>query len=294
MIEFLFYLLRHGRLKINIPDFDTEFKKVIATIPAPITDPGNAGVYVRLRKRLMRIPRINTIVSNIAYIKSARKLNNQFFFVDKSSLAYVRILKSASTSVLSQLLPMIDNRLVNVKLTDEQIDVLAMKYARQAITPGEKNYTYFTIVRDPFRRLVSVYLDLFNAHNAHFAYADYLFGILKYNMTFSEFVLTLSKIPDALKAPHFALQSHIIENLGDEISIKYFRLEKDGAELSEFLEQHGIHLPHVNRHKKTYDYRDFYSPETAKLVYKIYKGDVEKYGYQNDYKNLLEYLDTKP
>ena len=41
---------------------------------------------------------------------------------------------------------------------------------------------------------------------------------------------------------------------------------------------------------KPYDYRSFYNIETANRVFNMYRKDVEKFGYEEEYRSLLLYL----
>jgi hypothetical protein len=293
MIGFLLYLLKNGRLKTPVTNFESKADRVIGSITTLEPRPGKKNQYQKLRDSLMKVPVLNTLISNAAYIKSGRKKVNQFFVVSSQKLVYVRILKSASTSMLSELLPLIDKNLENIRLTNEQIDVLATQYVRRKLLVDEDSYNYFAVIRNPFSRLVSVYLDLFDSTAPDFAYSEFLFGILNKNMSFEEFVRALAKIPDSLKGPHFAPQSYIVSNTGLESKINCFRLEKDEEALKTFLKPYGIAIPHLNRQEKSYDYRIFYTRELADLAYTIYKEDVQKFGYQQDYQGLIEFTGNK-
>jgi hypothetical protein len=293
MIGFLRYLLKNGRLKTPITNFESKADRVINSITTLEPRPGKKSQYQKLRDSLMKVPVLNTLIGNAAYIKSGKKKVIQFFVVSSQKLVYVRILKSASTSVLSELLPLIDKNLKNMRLTNEQIDVLAAQYATRKLHAHEHNYNYFAVIRNPFSRLVSVYLDLFDSTAPDFAYSEFLFGILNKNMSFEEFVKVLAKVPDSLKGPHFSPQSFIISNTGIENKITCFRLEKDEEALATFLKQYGIAIPHLNRQEKGYDYRIFYTGELADLAYNIYKEDVQKFGYEQDYQSLIEFTGNK-
>lgn len=51
-------------------------------------------------------------------------------------------------------------------------------------------------------------------------------------------------------------------------------------------------LPHFNQSKHG-NWKDYYTKETAELVYKTYKLDFEKYGYEESYRELITYIKEK-
>ena len=36
--------------------------------------------------------------------------------------------------------------------------------------------------------------------------------------------------------------------------------------------------------------RDYYTPKTAKMIYQRYRKDFERFGYEDEYPKLLDYL----
>lgn len=285
--RFFFYVLRHGSLFNKPVDFKDRQEEVLKTLV--FLKPNRESAYSRIRNRLTQTRLVGSLIGNVAFFKSINLINRNYFIVHSLKIGYIRILKSASTSILKELLPMMDDRLRNETLTDKQVDELAGLYCQHSFDLNQNQYELFTIVRNPFQRLVSVYLDIFNTNNNEFVFSTYLFGILKPKMTFTQFVQTLVMIPDKLKEPHFTEQYRTISECGGTDKIKYFRLEKDRQQLNDFLLPLGIHPGHRNK-SSDYDYRSFYTIETARQVFKMYKQDVEKFGYEEEYQSLLLYL----
>jgi len=286
-LRFFFYVLRHGSLFNKPVNFKDRQEDVLETLV--FLKPGRESAYSRLRNRLTQTRLVGSLIGNIAYLKSINLINKNYFIVHSLKIIYIRILKSASTSILKELLPEMDERLRNETLTDQQVDELAAFYCQHTLDLNQNQYKIFTIVRNPFQRLVSVYLDIFNTNNNEFVFTTYLFGILKPNMTFTQFVQALTMIPDKLKEPHFKEQYQTISVCGGVNSIKCFRLEKDLQQINDFLLPLGIHLGHRNK-GADYDYRSFYNIETANQVFNIYRQDVENFGYEEEYRSLLLYL----
>jgi len=283
-LRFILYLFRNGSFTVRTENFDDYHDDILS----PLTfykEKRSNNLYRRLRKRLVKNRYTGALIGNLAYIRQSRKNQRQYFFIDSLKLCYVRIFKSASTSVLREILPLIDTSIEREILTDLQTDILANSYRRSEIGKNQTQYEYFTIVRNPFHRLVSVYLDLFNPKNNIFSYQSYLFGILKSDMSFEAFVRALSAIPEHLLSLHFVPQYTVIQQAS--IPVKFFRIEHDKHALTNFLNAYSIYIKHQNKNESAYDYRDFYTPELLQLVYQRYQHDVEKLGYQEEYNNLL-------
>ncbi len=287
MLRFLLYVLKNGTLKNSVVDFEGNRKKILSAISIHINYKETR--YIKLRTKLALKPFIGPLLSSLAYMKSVRRINRNFFFVDSLQLGYVRMLKCASTTVMRSILPVIDSTLKTLMLSDKEVDTLSWHYAKHEIKEQQR-HQLFTVVRNPFSRLVSVYLDLFDSNNPHFPYEGHLFGILKHKMSFVEFVNTLSEIPNELMAPHFISQYQIIQACGGFGRIKIFRLEKDFVELTDFLHSYSLEINYSNRNKSVYDYKSYYTADTLYKVYDIYKNDVEQFGYLADFKALQEYI----
>ena len=66
--------------------------------------------------------------------------------------------------------------------------------------------------------------------------------------------------------------------------------------LKEDFEKVRVHLDldslmHKNKSTGEHsDWRDYYTPKTAKMVYQRYSKDFEMFGYEDEYPKLLDYL----
>jgi sulfotransferase famil protein len=284
--RFWLYVLRNGSFFGRPIDFKQARHTVLINLPAYPAPPATA--YSAARDGLARTRLLGTVLENVAYWKGISVMHKNFFCVDSIKLSYLRILKSASTSVLKELLPLLDDQWSQVSLTDSQVDQLAASYGVHTMGGERRAYPVFTIVRNPFHRLVSVYRDLFESRNPDFVYRNYLFGILRADMSFAEFVKTLTIIPTTLLAPHFASQAEIVFRCGGLNQIKVFRLEKDAEQLRAFLSAFHIELGHNNRAGE-YDYRTYYNAETIQLGRTLYNVDVTTFGYDEDYQSLFSF-----
>lgn len=292
LLRFLFLIFRKGSLNHSTFDFEAERRKTLTSLQnqKPLK---NSRKLSTIRSKLLNTKIGYSLISNLSYLLHTKKMNVMLFVCSAKQLVYIRILKSASTSMLKELLPTIDKNLEGHSLSDEHVDALAFRYVKKELISEEQRFPKLALIRNPFHRIVSVYLDLFDPKSDHFSYESYWFGILKSKMSFQEFVDVISKIPDFLKGPHFSPQQYILSNITPLKNISYFRIDKDQEALSNFLIKHGINLPHQNKRSESYNYMSFYNTDLANKVYALYEQDVISFDYKPEYNQLLNFVSTQ-
>ena len=196
----------------------------------------------------------------------------------KKKLAYVRISKSACTSVQAALL---GGRFPDTDIGDfsvDQINYLGMNYLKPMLSP---DYTCFTVVRDPAERLLSCYHDQYLSRKKKFYYfQDYLFAIIKPDLPIDQFLAIIHKIPDFLKDVHFRPQSAFLKNLS---GVNIFKLEDDLDKLRAFLNSYDLSLSHLNRNPVEKLKVQDLSPSSKKLLKTIYRDDYKSFNYPTDF-----------
>jgi hypothetical protein len=292
LLQFLFLIFTKGSFNHSAFDFEEERRKVLSSLPNQNSQK-HSDANGSLKSKLMNTKIGYSLISNLSYLRHTRQMNLMLFVSSAKQLVYIRILKSASTSLLKELLPTIDKNLEGYSLSDEQVDALAFRYLKKELTSVEERYLKFALIRNPFHRIVSVYLDLFDPKSDHFSYESYWFGILKSKMTFQEFVETISQIPNFFKGPHFAPQEYILSNITLLKNISYFRIDKDQEALNTFLTKHEINLTHQNRHGESYNPLSFYNTYLVNKVYDMYKQDVMVFDYKAEYNQLLHFVSNQ-
>ena len=114
------------------------------------------------------------------------------------------------------------------------------------------------------------------------------------NKGFDFFVKKICAIPHPLADGHFRSQYYLIYGISKVPIVDYIgkfeNLERDIESLNEKFNLGK--LAHLNPSTKK-NWMDYYSMKSAKLVYKKYKKDIIAFGYEKEYKHLLEYLTMK-
>lgn len=119
-------------------------------------------------------------------------------------------------------------------------------------------------------------------------------GYLKEVKSFDDMVEKISKIPDYLLDPHFSLQYPIFY-VGDKCIVDFIgKFENIHDDYKDIQEKYDfLPLPHYNKSDKKQKWQDFYTLKSAELVYKKYKKNFELFGYEEEYKKLIDYLSQK-
>jgi len=156
-------------------------------------------------------------------------------------------------------------------------------------------YRTFTVVRNPWDRLVSCFKDkILSEYDVRFGTRPGIHdGLDRYNhvlrrrifyeeMPFSDFVRAIGKIPDSLSDEHFRSQYRMFATpRGSLLVERIIKFENLHAELTSLLHELGadaFNVDHLNKSLKL-DYRDFYTPELAEAVGRIYEKDVKLLDY---------------
>lgn len=163
----------------------------------------------------------------------------------------------------------------------------------------ERDYFRFTFVRNPFDRLVSCYVSKYHTDITKYKkkrtdFKYYLSGYLTKDEGFESFVEKIVKIPPYLMDRHFIPQSLLIYRKDGSSRVNYVgKFETLKQDFSTIQEKFGLYDLKVYNTSEKNDWRDYYNAHTAKLVYQLYKEDIENFGYEKEYLNLLEYIQKR-
>lgn len=236
---------------------------------------------------------VKTIVAELAFLGSRLRSEGGHLSVPRLNLNYVRIPKAASTAMSSAVLHARYPGLKVYSLSAKKINYLADANLQTTITDENMKATFFTLVRNPFARIVSVYREYFEGKPEDFIYEDYLFGIFRHAVSFAEFVRTLHLIPDLLKDQHVKPQHLFLEYYHRKnIQVKIFSLEQPAA-WKDFLAAYSLRVEVIHASAIPYDYRLYFDKETLEIARDIYHDDVALFGYDGVYAELLQLVQSR-
>ena len=196
-----------------------------------------------------------------------------FIILDEKEVVFASVAKSACSSIKTSI--------YGSPPAGIQIHQHTSHLSHRRIPKKKTSYFSFAIVRDPYERLASCYRAKFNkVDESKFMFSNYLFGYLKNDDSFEEFVRKVSKIPDILCDRHFKAQNKIVFASGKKMDFigKFENLPSDFEEIRERYDF--AELPMLNKSSGR-TASDLFSDETRALASKRYEKDFQLFGYQN-------------
>ncbi len=288
-IRFAWLIVAKRRLPASAYDYEQArtdaLKGFNQFCPKPFKTPAKSIQYERAIILYGKL-----LMGQAAFLKNSLTRKAGHLLVPDLNLAYIRNPKAASTSIAFAMLKAIYPELEKLEPSAEQINFLADVNLHKGLVKGGIPVQYFIVVRNPFERLVSVYRDFFETSSGHFIYDDYLFGILKKDLGFPEFVNRIFQIPDILKDQHLKPQHTFLPFYEKRNqNIKIFKLENH-QEIDAFFLHYKLTLPDINKNPLQVDYRKYYDSTTLEKAYQMYAKDVHLFGYEELYENLKNHL----
>lgn len=215
-----------------------------------------------------------------------------FLPVKKAKVVYLEMPKVANTSIKASIF---GYQNMEDSIT---IQVIASEQIIHELGEREKKYFKFTFVRNPFERLVSCYESKYKTDRKylgkeleHLWFDYYLFGYMSKDEGFDAFVRKVYRIPDYLKDFHFLPQYKIVYDKQGKCTVDFVgKVENIDEVYPKLQEKYGFDdLPHMNQSTKKL-WMDYYTKETARMVYRMYQKDIKAFGYLEEYKKLMKYL----
>lgn len=285
------YILRNGKFRYSGPDINARKIEIADGLKGHAIIPGKK--YVKRGHAKHDV--LRAFVAEAAYLKNSLKSEAGHLSLPEARICYIRIPKSASTALCRTILLTRFAGLQARDTTPEEINILSDLHLDKSVT--ERNdMTFFTVVRNPFARIVSVYREFFESGHKPFLYENYLFGIFKQGFSFQEFVEVVRRIPDRLKDQHLKPQSMFLEYY-ERRNIPVMIMDLENPEqIDQFLGERGLRFEAFNESNVRYDYRAYYDRQTLSDVSALYKQDVERFGYDRiraDLEFMIEQKDVR-
>jgi len=208
----------------------------------------------------------------------------------KNRFIYVALAKTASSSLKLDLAKNLGIHQGQVHLHEIPFEGIDRKF----FNPAYQSYFKFTIVRNPWDRILSCYLNKIkmdkNFNNVFFRNGIPMtferFGVFYAGMSFEQFVDEISDIPDEIADSHFRSQAFCVLDQSDNLLVdfvgRFENLKSDVERIYSVLNFDCSELPHLNPSPERSHYSRYYTAKTMKQVYERYRRDVEVFGYRFD------------
>jgi hypothetical protein len=289
-------IVRFGRLKHSGKDFNKEREEVLQTLRAFV--PKSSSPLIPLdwlspvKTLFMKNAYLRSIITQASIAKESVTPHGGHLHAPFLNISYIRIPKSGSTSLSYAILRIIYPGLSTIPLDAKEINFLVDANSKRSVSTNDINDIFFTVVRNPFARIVSVYRDYLESPREN-VFEDYLFGILSKGLSFKDFVKRVEGIPDLLKEPHFKPQHYFIDYYRRKNpNVVILNLERPD-EVNSFLAIYNLEMPVLNARSDRYNYRDFYDMETFETVARMYRTDVKMFKYEQEQRSLRENLSNR-
>jgi hypothetical protein len=289
-------IVRFGRLKHSGKDFNKEREEALQILRAFV--PKSSSPLIPLdwlspvKTLFMKNAYLRSIITQAAIAKESVTPHGGHLHAPFLNISYIRIPKSGSTSLSYAILRIIYPGLSSIPLDAKEINFLVDANSKRSVSTNDINDIFFTVVRNPFARIVSVYRDYLESPREN-VFEDYLFGILSKGLSFKDFVKRVEGIPDLLKEPHFKPQHYFIDYYRRKNpNVVILNLERPD-EVNSFLAIYNLEMPVLNASSDRYNYRDFYDLETFETVARMYRTDVKMFKYEQEQRSLRENLSNR-
>lgn len=230
--------------------------------------------------------------------KSVQKYGNypypKYMVLTDKKLIYLEMPKVANCSIKASML--------KEKFDDDySVQNESLKYTVHNLGKRYDDYYKFTFVRNPLERVVSCYESKFHKDRQmighvvkELEYDYYLFGYIRKDRGFSNFLCRIALIPDRYKDHHFKPQYKIVFDDNGKQRVDFIgRYENLGQEYQRISREYDLDELAVYNKTERKDYMDYYNVFTAHLAYFIYKKDIKSFGYEKEYRELLDYVKRK-
>ena len=146
----------------------------------------------------------------------------------------------------------------------------------------------FTFVRNPYARLVSAY-KMFSSSliwKNHFNSFDEFIEFIQWTRVDSHFVERQIPINDFQRSIPDLIQHcssyHNPKYMLDKMDFigRLENLEHDLLKIAELLDIEPFSIPHLNKHTRSYNYRNYYNSNSQRKVFHLYQKDIERFGYE--------------
>lgn len=228
------------------------------------------------------------VLAHIRQFTRARKnrANTSAILFPEYKIAYIPIPKAANTSIRAELLRLLDIEPDSVKKIPafEGFTKLRFSQCEHLLTP---DWFVFTVVRDPYQRIASAYLEKLKLEREKPFQPFAAMGL--YNgCSFRRFLYAISLWPRAALNGHVMPQSQLLADALRLPHLHVYKLEHITADWPKAVKEIEARtgkslrtLGHRNKGTNSTSWQSIYDPMSRKLVSRLYSEDFEAFGYES-------------
>lgn len=213
--------------------------------------------------------------------------------LEKYQAIYIFIPKVASTSIKKVIAEALNIPSPNPSRPEGFVHARNYPFSQKSdLLTKYKNYFKFCFIRNPFDRIVSCYSnkitqdkdhsDMFHTRGVSKAFANRYGNLFQANMSFDEFVLRVSEIPDSQADAHFQSQwLRTVDKKGQSLTNfigRFETLQEDFKYVCDTIGFPWKNLPELMK-SSHHCYKDHYCKKTIRLIEERYHEDLRRFNY---------------
>jgi|GEM_PF-6744096 len=209
---------------------------------------------------------------------------------DNTKVAYIGLSKCANSAIKNCILAIYSDDKLYGGLSVHHIDIKKINknleiFNTRSVTKMVKKldgYATFTICRNPYERLISCWVDHINSKNIMFCRSPIirkLMGFDSKNISLSDFVKAVGRVPDSYSDRHFRSQTSSTFTLSGK-PIADVVLHMEG--MSDMWNNTELLSPYPSPKKvnvNKYDGEILLTDELKEIIYSRYENDFINFGY---------------
>jgi len=198
--------------------------------------------------------------------------SSDFLILDESQVVFASVAKSGSSSIKTSIFGEFSK--------DRSIHYHTREFSHKRVPKNKESYFSFSYVRNPYGRMISCYKNKFNMENeSDFLYSNYLFGYLKNDDSFEDFVRKTSKIPNFLCDRHFKTQYSIIHSRGAKMQ-HIGRIEDLPDDYEEIRKRYGFNELKILNKTPDSGQETLLNNDIKEIIYKKFEIDFREFMYE--------------
>jgi|GEM_PF-841717 len=221
-----------------------------------------------------------------------KKIDESILLNDLNCI-YMPVPKAGTKSIKKAFAEYLFSTKSDQRFNTDQVNTKGLPFDKVSKTEAEKlrdKYFIFSFIRNPFKRVLSCYFDKIRKETSYMGFLRYKNQFYR-QMSFEEFIIKISDIPDSDADQHFRSQYIFLtgskRKLIPHFTGKLEQIEEDFAKIVNRLKCKDLKLKHINKSevKKSFQ-EEYFTPKIIDMIIDRYQTDFEMFGYKPNIGNL--------